>query len=104
MSNSTKMRAPWNVLEWRRKGKFSYRRESFGIKLKKKREREKEREPEKERENGAPGMFWRRKKRKIKEGGSDSGGHVCGGEKQEKKKEKWMKRMAESEMKKGKII
>ena len=43
-------------------------------------------------------------KRKIKEGGRDSGGHVCGGEKQEKKKEKWMKRMAESEMKKGKII
>ena len=73
-------------------------------KKKKKREREKEREPEKERENGAPGMFWRRKKRIIKEGGRDSGGHVCGGEKQEKKKEKWMKRMAESEMKKGKII
>ena len=44
-----------------------------------------------------------REKRKIKEGGRDSG-HVCGGEKQEKKKEKEMKRMAESEMKKGKII
>ena len=32
MSNSTKMRAPWNVLEWGRKGKFSNHRESFGIK------------------------------------------------------------------------
>ena len=32
MSNNMKMRAPWNVLEWGRKGKFSYRRESFGIK------------------------------------------------------------------------
>ena len=29
-----------------------------------------------------------REKRKIKEGGRDSGGHVCGGEKQEKKKGK----------------
>ena len=57
------------------------------VKKKKKREREKEREPEKARENGAPGMFWRRKKRKIKEGGRD-GGHVCGREKQEKKKGK----------------
>ena len=28
----TKMRASWNVLEWGRKGKFSYHRESFGIK------------------------------------------------------------------------
>ena len=27
-------------------------------------------------------------KRKIKEGGRDSGGHVCGGEKKEKKKER----------------
>ena len=32
MSKSMKMRAPWNVLEWGRKGNFSYRRESFGIK------------------------------------------------------------------------
>ena len=37
---------------------------------------------------------------KIKEEGDRDSGHMCGGEKQEKK----MKRMDESEMKKGKII
>ena len=42
-------------------------------------------------------------KRKIKEGGRDSG-HVCWGKKQEKKKKKEKKHMVESEMKKGKII
>ena len=39
-------------------------------------------------------------KKKIKEGGDRDCGHVCGGEKKEKKKE--MKRMDESEMKERK--
>ena len=55
MSNSTKMRAPWNVLECGRKGKFSYQRE-FWNQVKKKRKKRKERETELENE-GAPGMF-----------------------------------------------
>ena len=76
------MGAPWNVLEWGRKGKFSYHRESFGI--------EREREREREREWSSLECFERgriREKRKIKEGGRDSG-HVCQGKKQKKKKKK----------------
>ena len=42
-----------------------------------------------------------REKKKIKEWGDRDSGHVYGGEKQDKKK---IKRMDESEMKKGKII
>ena len=43
-----------------------------------------------------------REKRRVKEGQRQC--TVCEGEKKEKKKEKEIKRMIESEMKKGKII
>ena len=55
---------------------------------KRERERERERELEKERENEAPWNVLNEGEKENKRRGGRDSGHVCGGEKQEKKKRK----------------